>query len=153
MRTIVVSGGTSGIREGLAHAHLDRGDQVVVIGSDPAKGTKLLTTAQTKDAGDRVFFLCPDLSLVSENQRVIEEIGTRFAQVDALVLCARYFTPPADSLSAFVEGRRISLMHPSFDKQAAARLDALTRALLQQHERQSMARLERGVEHRRALGA
>lgn len=86
MRTIVVSGGTSGIGEGLAHAYLDLGDQVVVIGPDPAKGKKLLTTAETKGAGDRAFFLCADLSLVSENQRIIEEIRTRFAQVDALVL-------------------------------------------------------------------
>jgi NAD(P)-dependent dehydrogenase (short-subunit alcohol dehydrogenase family) len=281
LKTIVVSGGTSGIGEALAHACLDRGDQVVVIGPDPAKGNKLRATAKTKGAGDRAFFLRADLSLISENQRVIEEIRTRFARVDVLVLCARYFrsyrtvtregfehnfalyylsrfllgyglisllekaehpvimniagpgvaagsiqwndlglehgydgwsamfqggklndllgvsfaaehrryrtryvllfpggtrtgfagefdartaaeitqmkmsaqpveaaippiieilaTPPADPLSAFAQGRRISLAQPSFGKEAAAHLDALTQALLRQHERRSNA--------------
>ena len=86
MRTIVVSGGTSGIGEALASTYLDRGDQVIVIGPDPAKGKRFLD-----GAGDRAFFIRADLSLVSENRRVIDEIRARFATVDVLVLCARYF--------------------------------------------------------------
>ncbi|MCI2423753.1 hypothetical protein MOQ72_40740 [Saccharopolyspora sp. K220] len=39
-------------------------------------------------------------------------------------------TPPREPLSAFVEGRRISLRHPSFDEDATARLDGLIRKLL-----------------------
>jgi hypothetical protein len=86
MKTIVVSGGTSGIGNALASTYLARGDKVVVIGPDPAKGKRFLD-----GAGDRAFFIRADLSLVSENRRVIGEIAARFATVDALVLCARYF--------------------------------------------------------------
>ncbi|MEE1735369.1 SDR family NAD(P)-dependent oxidoreductase [Streptomyces sp. BE147] len=91
MKTIVVTGGTSGIGQALAHTYLGRGDQVVVLGPDPAKGRAFLGAARKAGAGDRAFFVEADLSLVSENRRVIEEIGARFAAVDALVLCARYF--------------------------------------------------------------
>lgn len=91
MKTIVVTGGTSGIGHALANTYLDRGEQVVVLGPDPAKGKKFLNAAHKSDAADRAFFIEADLSLVSENQRAIGQIKTRFAAVDALVLCARYF--------------------------------------------------------------
>jgi NAD(P)-dependent dehydrogenase (short-subunit alcohol dehydrogenase family) len=91
MKTIVVSGGTSGIGEALASTSLARGDQVVVIGPDPTKGRRFLDAAAKEGAGGRAFFIRADLSLVSENQRVIGEIKARFAVVDVLVLCARYF--------------------------------------------------------------
>jgi short subunit dehydrogenase len=86
MKTIVVSGGTSGIGTALASTYLARGDQVVVIGPDAEKGKRFLD-----GAGDRAHFIRADLSLVSENRRVIDEIAVRFATVDALVLSARYF--------------------------------------------------------------
>ena len=38
--------------------------------------------------------------------------------------------PPAEPLSAFVEGKRISVEHKSFDKDAAKRLYEFTRELL-----------------------
>jgi hypothetical protein len=38
--------------------------------------------------------------------------------------------PPREPLTAIVEGRRIGLTLPSFDRDAAARLDTLTQALL-----------------------
>ncbi|MFD4658744.1 SDR family NAD(P)-dependent oxidoreductase [Kitasatospora sp. NPDC058444] len=91
MKTIVVTGGTSGIGQALANTYLGRGDQVVVIAPDPVKGRKFLDTARKVGAADRAFFIQADLSLVSENRRVIAEIEDRFAAVDILVLCARYF--------------------------------------------------------------
>ncbi|MFI7118830.1 SDR family NAD(P)-dependent oxidoreductase [Amycolatopsis sp. NPDC049868] len=91
MKTIVVSGGTSGIGRELAKIYLERGEQVVVLGPDPEKGRGFLDAAESAGAGGRAFFIQADLSLVSENRRVIEEIKAGFAVVDALVLCARYF--------------------------------------------------------------
>ncbi|MFC3995646.1 SDR family NAD(P)-dependent oxidoreductase [Nocardiopsis sediminis] len=91
MKTIVVTGGTSGIGEALAHTHIRRGDRVVVVGRDEAKGKAFLDAAERADAGGRAVFVHADLSLVSENRRVIAEITERFAAVDALVLCARFY--------------------------------------------------------------
>ncbi|WNF30952.1 SDR family NAD(P)-dependent oxidoreductase [Streptomyces sp. C11-1] len=88
---MVVSGGTSGIGEALAHTYLKRGDRVAVIGPNPDKGKSFLAAAADLGAEERAFFIRADLSLVSENERVVQEIEERFPVVDALVLCARFF--------------------------------------------------------------
>lgn len=87
MRNIVISGGTDGIGRALALHHLRAGDRVVVIGRSAEKGAQLEREA---DAGDRFHFIKADLSLVSENRRVVGEVADRLGQVDALVLCAAY---------------------------------------------------------------
>ncbi|MFC4907381.1 SDR family NAD(P)-dependent oxidoreductase [Actinomadura gamaensis] len=80
-KTIVITGGTDGMGRALARTHLDRGDTVIVVGRDAAKAAAL----------PGAEFIAADLSLVSENLRVLEQINTRHPAVDALVLCARYF--------------------------------------------------------------
>ena len=87
MRNIVISGGTDGIGRALALHHLRAGDRVLVIGRSADKGTRL---AREADAGDRLHVIRADLSLVSENRRVIEEVADRLGHVDALVLCAAH---------------------------------------------------------------
>jgi NAD(P)-dependent dehydrogenase (short-subunit alcohol dehydrogenase family) len=83
MRSLVIAGGTDGIGRALAMTYLDRGDTVLVIGRTAEKSKALV------DAG--AHFLEADLSLVSENARVIEEIKARFSVLDALVFCARHY--------------------------------------------------------------
>ncbi|WP_433892846.1 SDR family NAD(P)-dependent oxidoreductase [Streptomyces sp. CA-111067] len=85
MRNVVISGGTDGIGRALAASCLSRGDDVLVIGRDPAKGA--VFTA----GGARARFVRADLSLVAENRRAIAEIESVFPAVDALVLCARHY--------------------------------------------------------------
>ncbi|UUZ82844.1 SDR family NAD(P)-dependent oxidoreductase [Paenibacillus sp. P26] len=91
MKKIVISGGTDGIGRGLALASLRRGDSVIVIGLHAEKGMALHEAAKELSAGERFHFIRADLSLISENRRVIEEVKLRFSTLDALVLCARYF--------------------------------------------------------------
>jgi NAD(P)-dependent dehydrogenase (short-subunit alcohol dehydrogenase family) len=88
-RTLVITGGTDGIGRALAGTYLRRGDTVVIIGRDPAKGKAFVDSAG--DTGGRARFLPADLSLISENTRVVDRILSEFGTVDALVLCARYF--------------------------------------------------------------
>ncbi|MFJ8686736.1 SDR family NAD(P)-dependent oxidoreductase [Micromonospora wenchangensis] len=87
MGTVVITGGTDGIGGGLARACLDRGDRIVVVGRDEAKGRALVAA----DGGTAATFIAADLSLVSENRRVVAEIAQRFPVVDAVVLCARFY--------------------------------------------------------------
>ncbi|MEO6089719.1 MAG: SDR family NAD(P)-dependent oxidoreductase [Umezawaea sp.] len=87
MRNIVISGGTDGIGRALALHRLRAGDRVVVIGRSAEKGARLEREA---DAGDRFHFIKADLTLVSENRRVITEVADRLGHVDVLVLCAAY---------------------------------------------------------------
>nr|BFF25143.1 hypothetical protein GCM10025732_31080 [Glycomyces mayteni] len=91
MKTVVITGGTSGIGEALARACLERGARVIAVAPDPAKGRRLLDAAARTGAGGRAEFIAADLSLVSENRRVIAAIGDVCDSLDALVLCARYF--------------------------------------------------------------
>ncbi|MER7008625.1 SDR family NAD(P)-dependent oxidoreductase [Dactylosporangium sp. NPDC000555] len=91
MKNIVITGGTSGIGLALARACRDRGDNVLVVAPDPVKGERFIEESEKRGAGKRVFFIPADLSLVSENKRVLGEIADTFSAVDALVLCARFF--------------------------------------------------------------
>ncbi|MFJ6572308.1 SDR family NAD(P)-dependent oxidoreductase [Streptomyces sp. NPDC091292] len=81
MRTLVITGGTDGMGKEIARTYVARGDTVVIVGRDAEK-------ARTVPGA---VFVPADLSLISENRRVIERINAEFPSVEALVLCARYF--------------------------------------------------------------
>ncbi|WP_427889159.1 SDR family NAD(P)-dependent oxidoreductase [Kribbella sp. GL6] len=83
--TYVITGGTDGIGAGLARALVERGDRVVVIGTDPRKGRRLV-----EETRGSAVFVKADLSLVSENRRVVEELVADWPVIDGLVLCARF---------------------------------------------------------------
>ncbi|WUW19624.1 SDR family NAD(P)-dependent oxidoreductase [Streptomyces sp. NBC_01463] len=91
MKTLVIAGGTDGIGKALAEVYLRRGDTVVVIGRDKAKGGHYLDAARASGAADRAFFVTADLSLLSGTTRAAEEIRASFPAVDALVFCARHY--------------------------------------------------------------
>ncbi|WP_328390438.1 SDR family NAD(P)-dependent oxidoreductase [Nocardia sp. NBC_00416] len=90
-RTIVVSGATDGMGRAFALERLVRGDRVVAIGSNPAKGD-LLQAAAGSDV-DRLHFLRADLSSVAEVERVVGEIAGSHRAVDALLLFANRTLP------------------------------------------------------------
>ncbi|MFI7612929.1 SDR family NAD(P)-dependent oxidoreductase [Nonomuraea terrae] len=92
MRTYVVSGGTNGMGRGIALHYLRSGDRVTVVGSDPAKGRRLLDEAARLGAAERAAFVRADLTSVAENLRVVEEVRARHDSLDGLVLTAlRHF--------------------------------------------------------------
>ncbi|MCB5909984.1 SDR family NAD(P)-dependent oxidoreductase [Streptomyces pinistramenti] len=94
MKHIVVQGGTDGMGRAIALAYLKRGDAAVIIGRDQRKGESFLAAAEEIGAGARASFIRADLSLISENERVIRQITADLPAVDALVLCARHFLAP-----------------------------------------------------------
>ncbi|GAA3410786.1 SDR family NAD(P)-dependent oxidoreductase [Paenibacillus hodogayensis] len=92
MKTILVTGGSDGIGKGVAMHLLRSGNQVIVVGSSATKGRSFLNEAKQIGAGERATFLQANLSLVSENKRVIEEVQTRFASLDSVIFCATSHT-------------------------------------------------------------
>lgn len=89
MKTILITGGTDGIGKGLAMDCLKKGHRVIVIGSNAAKGEAIYKEAKQIGAGDRAIFIQANLSLIKENQRIIEEIENKYHTLDALILCAQ----------------------------------------------------------------
>ncbi|GAB3833595.1 SDR family NAD(P)-dependent oxidoreductase [Dactylosporangium cerinum] len=88
--TAVITGGTDGIGRALADVYLDRGHEVLIVGTSTVKGEAFLRDAARAGAGDRARFLPADLSLVAENRRVIDRVVERYPAIDVLVLGARY---------------------------------------------------------------
>ncbi|OOM82360.1 3-ketoacyl-(acyl-carrier-protein) reductase [Clostridium puniceum] len=88
MKTILITGGTDGMGKGIAMHFLKKGDRVIVVGSSSAKGDIFYNEAKQLGAEGRVIFLQANLSLVKENQRIVEEVKKRFHSLDMLVLCA-----------------------------------------------------------------
>ncbi|MBF6065836.1 SDR family NAD(P)-dependent oxidoreductase [Nocardia terpenica] len=91
MKTVVITGGTDGMGKALALTYLRRGDRVIILGSNESKGRAVLAAATELGAADRAEFLRADLSLVSENRRILTRIAADHPVIDTLVLAARYF--------------------------------------------------------------
>jgi NAD(P)-dependent dehydrogenase (short-subunit alcohol dehydrogenase family) len=90
-KTIVVSGGTDGMGRAIALARAARGDEVITIGSNPAKGA---TTPN---------FLRADLSDLDETRAVITEIAERWPAIDALLLFANRQAPKREETKQGLE--------------------------------------------------
>jgi len=88
MKTILVTGGTNGIGKGIAMHFLKKGERVIVVGSSSENSDTFYNEAKQLGAEERAVYIQADLSLVKENQRVIEEVKNQFHSLDMLVLCA-----------------------------------------------------------------
>ena len=88
MRTILVTGGSNGIGNGIAFDCLAKGDRVIAVGNSDENGENFIKEAKLHHFDERVVFIKADLSLESENKRVIEEIKHSFPEIDKLVFCA-----------------------------------------------------------------
>nr|WP_147917518.1 SDR family NAD(P)-dependent oxidoreductase [Ruania zhangjianzhongii] len=87
-RVIVVSGGTDGMGRSLALARAQRGDRVLVLGSNPEKGRRVVAESEALAAGEPIDFIQADLSSVSDTRRAIADIEAQYPVVDALGLFA-----------------------------------------------------------------
>jgi NAD(P)-dependent dehydrogenase (short-subunit alcohol dehydrogenase family) len=86
-RTIVITGGTNGIGRALARHHVERGDQVVAVGSSEEGGQRL------REEVPEVEFIRADLSSLRQSSDLVERLCTEHPVVDALVLAAFRFNP------------------------------------------------------------
>lgn len=85
MKTLLITGGTSGIGKGLATYYLEAGNRVIIV---------------SRNKGDlpNAIYLQADLSLASENYRIIEKIQRSYGAIDGLILCAVLQTARKDAL-------------------------------------------------------
>ncbi len=88
MKTILITGGANGLGKGIAQYYLKKGFQVIAVGSSKENGDIFCNEAKQLKSGDRAFYIQADLSLIKENQRVIESVKERFPSLDAIIFCA-----------------------------------------------------------------
>jgi NAD(P)-dependent dehydrogenase (short-subunit alcohol dehydrogenase family) len=84
-KTVLVTGGTSGIGEAIAHAYAAAAAEVVITGRDEQRGRRVVGSLLEHDAQAR--FVRADLERVEDVRRLAEEVE----QVDVLVNNAGVF--------------------------------------------------------------
>jgi NAD(P)-dependent dehydrogenase (short-subunit alcohol dehydrogenase family) len=116
-RTVVVTGGNSGIGRAIALACRGEGARVVVLGREPA------TLAETQEAlGDRGLAVRGDVTRHADLERLFTETAERFGPVDVLVAAAGHYRPtPFEEIDeeAFRRCCDVNFMGAFFTVQAA----------------------------------
>ncbi|MER5185665.1 SDR family NAD(P)-dependent oxidoreductase [Streptomyces sp. NPDC002896] len=113
MKTILISGGNSGIGLQAARDLLADGNRIVLVGRDPRKGQAALASFGT--AADRASFLAADLSTHDGVRAVADRILAEHDRIDALVHSTGVFTSQesrtADGLHPFFAVNYLSRYH------------------------------------------
>jgi NAD(P)-dependent dehydrogenase (short-subunit alcohol dehydrogenase family) len=84
-KTVVITGGTSGIGQVAAEALAGMGARIVLIARDPARGEMALTRLRAKGPGAAHAIHYADLSRLAEMKRVGREIAATEPRVDILI--------------------------------------------------------------------
>jgi NAD(P)-dependent dehydrogenase (short-subunit alcohol dehydrogenase family) len=84
-KKVVITGGTQGMGKALAMHFLNKQHTVIVVGSSQIKGDNFIRETNNPN----LIFIQADLSLVKENERLINELKEKFSYLDILVLCAQ----------------------------------------------------------------
>ena len=81
-KTVLITGGGSGIGLAVARRCLDEGAHVAIAGRDEAK---LRSAAEQLKGGDRLLFAAADVSQASQAQNLINTVTTKWGRIDILV--------------------------------------------------------------------
>jgi hypothetical protein len=92
-RTIVISGGTDGMGRALALARAARGDRVLAIGSNAAKGERLLAQVPAAPMPGAIDFIRADLSTIAGTRAAVAAVRDSAPVIDALALFANRQAP------------------------------------------------------------
>jgi len=84
-KTVLVTGGTSGIGKATAVAMAAMGADVVVTGRDPERGQRAVEEIRAESTGGSVELMLADLAVQAEVRRLAEDFGERHDRLDVLV--------------------------------------------------------------------
>ena len=84
-KTIVITGGTSGIGLHSAIGLAKKGHRIIVTGRDSERGQSGVDQIKTDSGNDDIHLALADVSKLSEVKRLGEELVSRFSKIDVLV--------------------------------------------------------------------
>src|SRR5215204_7316937 len=84
-KTVLITGGTSGIGKATAVALAAMGAHVVIVGRNPERGGAALEEIKAQGHGESVELMLADLAVQSEVRRLAEEFLERHDRLDVLV--------------------------------------------------------------------
>jgi NAD(P)-dependent dehydrogenase (short-subunit alcohol dehydrogenase family) len=84
-RTVLVTGGTSGIGYETARALARSGAHVIITGRDAGRGENAATAIRRESGGETVTFIQADHSTVGGNQQVADQMRAEFPSLDVLI--------------------------------------------------------------------
>jgi NAD(P)-dependent dehydrogenase (short-subunit alcohol dehydrogenase family) len=103
LRRALVTGGTDGIGKEAAHGLAFAGYGVIVVGRDRQKGTRAVDEISLATGNPDIGFIHADLSLMSEANRLADEVGGRWTGLNYLVHSAGVVRQHRDVTSEGVE--------------------------------------------------
>ncbi len=84
-KTVLITGGTSGIGKATAVAMAAMGADVVVTGRDPERGGRAVEEIRAESTGGSVELMLADLAVQAEVRRLADEFRERHDRLDVLV--------------------------------------------------------------------
>ncbi|MFT6990395.1 MAG: NAD(P)-dependent dehydrogenase (short-subunit alcohol dehydrogenase family) [Paraglaciecola sp.] len=83
MKTVIITGGASGLGEALAHQYAKQNFEVCIADLNPERGSKVV--AAITQSGAKAFFLPCDITNEVDIETLKQQLQTRWSKVDVLV--------------------------------------------------------------------
>ncbi len=84
-KSVIVTGGTSGIGKAIAQRFAVKGARVTLFGSNLERGTSALEEIKQSSGSDSVIFFQVDVSNMQEVQNAIQTVIEHFGEIDILI--------------------------------------------------------------------
>jgi NAD(P)-dependent dehydrogenase (short-subunit alcohol dehydrogenase family) len=85
MKNALVTGGTDGIGKEVARGLAAAEHRLIIVGRDSQKGRRAADEIKATTGNTEISFVCADLSLIVEAQRLAEEVSSQFTALHCLV--------------------------------------------------------------------
>jgi NAD(P)-dependent dehydrogenase (short-subunit alcohol dehydrogenase family) len=103
IKTVLLTGSSTGIGKETALALAKWGHTVVMVSRDPARAKAAQEAIKAEVMGSQIESIPADLSLMSEVRRVATEVKNRFPKIDVLINCAAIVTEKRQVTSEGIE--------------------------------------------------
>lgn len=85
-KAVIVTGGTSGIGEGVAKYFAEAGSNIIINGRDKIKGDKV--AKEVRDNGGECTFVQGDITEFDTNRLLVDTALQKYGRLDVLIPCA-----------------------------------------------------------------